>query len=114
MAIEVSSKSREFRRSVKLMGNTFEITIVADATDFANQQINFAIAEIQRIESLLTTFDDKSETNLINRYAGRSPVKVSPEVYNLIERSLRISSITDGAFDITYGSLDKSLWNFDK
>jgi len=114
MAIEVPSKSGEFRRSAKLMGNTFEITIVADASDFANQQINLAISEIQRIESLLTTFNDNSETNLINRYAGQSPVKVSAEVYNLIERSLRISSVTDGAFDITYGSLDKSLWNFDK
>lgn len=75
MAIEVISKPGEFRRSVKLMGNTFEFTIVADATDFANQQINLAIAEIQRIESVLTTFNDNSETNLINRYAGRSPVK---------------------------------------
>ena len=31
----------------------------------------------------------------------------------LISRANKISAITDGAFDITYGSIDKSLWNFD-
>lgn len=36
------------------------------------------------------------------------------EVFNLIERSIGISRITQGAFDISYGSIDKSLWNFDK
>jgi len=42
------------------------------------------------------------------------PVTVSPETFNLIERSIRISEVTQGAFDITYGSIDKRLWNFDK
>ena len=26
---------------------------------------------------------------------------------------MRISNVTQGAFDITYGSIDKRLWNFD-
>jgi thiamine biosynthesis lipoprotein len=46
--------------------------------------------------------------------AGISPVKVEKEVFELIRRSLKISEVTDGAFDITYGSIDKRLWNFDK
>jgi thiamine biosynthesis lipoprotein len=41
-------------------------------------------------------------------------VKVSDETFQLIKRSIRISDITQGAFDITYGSVDKSLWNFDQ
>jgi thiamine biosynthesis lipoprotein len=40
-------------------------------------------------------------------------VQVDQEVYDLIYRSLKISKLTQGAFDITYGSIDKSLWNFD-
>jgi len=39
---------------------------------------------------------------------------VHKEVFELIERSIRISKITNGAFDISYGSVDKSLWNFDR
>ena len=72
-----------------------------------------AIAEIQRIERLLTTFSNDSQTNQINANAGIKPVKVDREVFDLIARSLRISELTQGAFDITYGSIDKSLWNFD-
>ena len=96
-----------------LMGNQFEISAVSDDEQYANRCINAGIEEIKRIEKLLTTFHDSSETNLINRNAGIEPVKVSEELFNLIERSIRISSITQGAFDITYGSIDKSLWNFD-
>ena len=96
------------------MGNIFEITVVAADEFWAEQQINTAINEIKRIEALLTTFNEESETNYINRYAGIKPVQVSNEVFQLIKRSLNISHITDGAFDISYGSLDKKFWNFDK
>ena len=102
-----------FKIGTKLMGNHFEISVVADDEDWANTRINAAINEIKRIEKLLTTFDDNSETNLINRNAGIEAVEVCDETFQLIERSIRISNITQGAFDITYGSIDKSLWNFD-
>jgi FAD:protein FMN transferase len=102
------------KRVLKLMGNRFEITVVHQNDSFANECIDAAVAEIQRIEKLFTTFSDDSQTNLINRNAGIQPVKVDKEVYDLILRSIKISQLTQGAFDITYGSMDKSLWNFDK
>lgn len=104
----------EFKRTERLMGNSFEITVVAADEKWAREKIVLAIAEIKRIEKLLTTFDESSQTNKINKAAGINAVKVDKEVFDLIKRSLKISSITDGAFDITYGSLDKRLWNFDK
>lgn len=103
-----------YRKVLKLMGNRFEITVVADDEKWANKRIEEAIAEIQRIEKLLTTFDESSQTNLINRNAGVAPVKVDKEVFDIILRAQRISDVTQGAFDITYGSVDKKLWNFDK
>ncbi len=102
-----------FSRVQKLMGNRFELSVVADNEHWANERIDSAIAEISRIEQLLTTFKSDSQTNQINENAGISPVKVDREVFELIQRSLRISALTQGAFDITYGSIDKSLWNFD-
>lgn len=101
------------RRILKLMGNRFEISVVADDKEWAEEKIDQAIIEIKRIEKLLTTFSDVSQTNEINRNAGIQPVKVDEEVFNLIGRALNISALTQGAFDITYGSIDKSLWNFD-
>lgn len=103
-----------FKKSCRLMGNHFELTVVADDEKWAHERIDAGVSEIQRIERLLTTFSDDSETNLINRNAGEEPVVVSAETFNLIERSLRISQITQGSFDITYGSIDKRLWNFDQ
>ncbi|HEY4326717.1 MAG TPA: FAD:protein FMN transferase [Mucilaginibacter sp.] len=96
------------------MGNHFEISVVTGNEKWGNEKIDAGIKEIQRIECLLTTFSDDSETNLVNKNAGITPVAVCPETFNLIERSIRISDITQGAFDITYGSIDKRLWNFDE
>ena len=100
-------------RTARLMGNIFEIKIFKGTPSHAEKCIDAAIAEIKRIEALLTTFDPNSQTNQINSNAGLHPVKVDREVFDLIERSLRISELTQGAFDISYGSIDKRFWNFD-
>ncbi|RYD97599.1 MAG: FAD:protein FMN transferase [Sphingobacteriales bacterium] len=105
---------KPFAQSLKLMGNTFTITVVAPDNIAAQGYINAAINEIRRIEKQLTTFSEDSQTSRINENAGIAPVTVDREVFGLIERSIAISKITQGAFDITYGSIDKSLWNFDK
>ncbi len=102
------------RKVLKLMGNRFEITVVSENESEGLAKIDAAVTEISRIEKLLTTFNESSQTNLINRNAGIEPVKVDKEVFDIILRSKRISDVTQGAFDITYGSVDKKLWNFDK
>lgn len=104
---------KAFKKGMRLMGNHFEITVVAEEEDWANERIEDAVKEISRIEKLLTTFNEESQTNLINRNAGIKPVKVDKEVFDLIHRSKKISHLTQGAFDISYGSIDKQLWNFD-
>ena len=91
-----------YRKVLKLMGNRFEISVVADDAVWAHECIEKAVEEIRRIENLLTTFNESSQTNLINRNAGIAPVQVDNEVFELIRRSKKISGITQGAFDITY------------
>jgi len=101
------------RKVLRLMGNRFELSVVHEDGLWAEEQIGIAISEIERIEKLLTTFNSNSQTNQINQNAGLKPVKVDKEVFDLILRSIKISKLTQGAFDITYGSIDKKLWNFD-
>ncbi|MEJ2880203.1 FAD:protein FMN transferase [Pedobacter sp. GR22-6] len=105
---------KAFKEIVKLMGNRFEFTAVTDDHAMGPKAIAAAIAEVKRIEELLSTFKESSQVNEVNRLAGVSPVRVDEEVIGLVVRSQKISSITQGAFDITYGSVDKSLWNFDQ
>lgn len=95
------------------MGNRFEISVVESCADSGDDHIAAAIEEISRIERLLSTFQPNSQVNEINRYAGIRPVEVDAELLQLVQRSNRISSLTQGAFDISYGSIDKRFWNFD-
>ena len=102
-----------YKKNLKLMGNRFEISILANDENFANTCIDLAVAVISRIEKLLTTFSNDSVTFQINENAGIQPVEVPKEVFDLIFRCQMISKMTQGAFDISYGSIDKKFWNFD-
>jgi len=102
-----------YKEEMKLMGNHFELSVVAEDPTWAHAQIAAGVEEIRRIERLLTTYAAGSETSRINENAGVRPVEVSREVFQLIERANRISGITQGAFDLSYGSIDRRLWNFD-
>jgi thiamine biosynthesis lipoprotein len=95
------------------MGNRFQLSAAGASEEWAQDCIEAGIYEIRRIEKKLTTYSEDSETALINQNAGIRPVIVSRETFDLIERSKKISRVTQGAFDITYGSVDKTLWNFD-
>lgn len=97
----------------KLMGNRFEISVIGPDENWCTNKINLAIEEIRRIERLLTTFSNESITYQINENAGIQPIEVPDEVFNLIQRCQMISQMTQGAFDISYGGLDKKFWNFD-
>jgi thiamine biosynthesis lipoprotein len=94
------------------MGSRFDITVVAKDSNSGKAYIDKAIAEIKRIEKRISSWDPASETTEINRNAGIGPVKVSTELFELIQRSVGISKLTDGAFDITYASMDR-IWKFD-
>ncbi|MCD6179791.1 MAG: FAD:protein FMN transferase [Bacteroidales bacterium] len=94
------------------MGSRFDITVLADDSAQANQYIDMAIHEISRIEKLISSWDTNSQTSEINRNSGIRPVKVDKELLNLIERAIGLSKLTDGAFDITYASMDR-IWKFD-
>ncbi|MFZ3274596.1 MAG: FAD:protein FMN transferase, partial [Lutibacter sp.] len=94
------------------MGSRFDISVVADDSIQANTAIKLAIDEISRIEKLISSWDSSSQTSEIIKNAGEKPVKVDKELFDLIERCIAISKLTDGAFDISYASMDK-IWKFD-
>lgn len=117
LLLTISSFSQEgkyvtVKRTMKLMGSRFDISVVAEDEELGYINIEEAVAEITRIEKMISAWDENSETTLINRNAGIKPVKVSLELFKLIERSKQISELTDGAFDISYSSMDK-IWKFD-
>lgn len=101
-----------FKRTLTLMGCRFDITVVAEDEKSGNHYIQLAVDEITRIERMISSWDVNSQTSLINRQAGIQPVKVDKELLELIERAIKISELSSGAFDISYASMDR-IWQYD-
>jgi len=72
-----------------------------------------ATAEIRRLEKLMTTWDPASEVSQINAAAGKHPVAVGPETFDVIREAVHASEMSDGCFDITFETLH-GLWKFDQ
>jgi FAD:protein FMN transferase len=71
-----------------------------------------ALAEIRRLEGLMTTWRPESELSQVNAAAGKKPGKVSPETLEVIQKSLWMSKTSEGVFDITFEAMH-GLWKFD-
>ncbi|ASZ11266.1 FAD:protein FMN transferase [Chitinophaga pendula] len=102
---------QKYQLRQRLMGSDFELTVTDTDEQSAQAHLAAGVAEIQRIERLLTVFDPASVTAVINQSAGRMAVDVPAEVYALMQRCMRLSAMTQGAFDISTGAL-KALYNF--
>ena len=72
-----------------------------------------AVAEIQRLELLMTTWRDDSEVSRVNAAAGKGAVAVGPETLSVIEKSVWMSQRSEGVFDITFEAMH-GLWKFDQ
>lgn len=93
------------KETLKLMGTRFEITAMAMREEQAMRAVAHGIQEIERIESLISSWKADSQTTRINANAGIQPVQVDRELFDLIQRSLKVSSVTRGAFDISFGGI---------
>lgn len=100
------------KKKASLLGSPFEITVVAKDTIQGNEFCDMAINEVKRIENLISDWIPTSQISKVNQNAGIMPIRVDEEVFNLIERAVKVSKLTNGAFDISYASMDK-IWKFD-
>lgn len=92
------------------MGTLFRIVMYAQSSDTARQASDAAFARVKELNSLLSDYEDQSE---INRLTAKGPngngSAVSPELWNLVNQSQKLSEQSDGAFDITVGPYSR-LW----
>ncbi|MBD1364914.1 FAD:protein FMN transferase [Mucilaginibacter sp. ZT4R22] len=99
-------------RVTKLMGSRWQISILAKDSITAEQNIDTVIAEVSRIEYLISDWKPQTQVSQVNANAGIRPVKVDKEVFELTKRALQLSRITGGAFDISFAAMDR-IWKFD-
>ena len=101
-----------YKKKLSMLGSPFEITVVAKDSTQGNFYTDLAINEVKRIEHLISDWIPTTPISQVNANAGKMPVQVDDEVFELVERSIKISKLTSGAFDISYASMDK-IWKFD-
>lgn len=100
----------------KAMGT--HITLAAYTTDALDEpalrdKLGKALAEIRRLEGLMTTWREDSELSRVNAAAGQGAVAVSAETLRVIEKSVWMSARSEGVFDITFEAMH-GLWKFDQ
>ncbi|SDW50053.1 FAD:protein FMN transferase [Flavobacterium degerlachei] len=100
------------KRTLSMLGSPFEMIVEAKDIPQADIYIDMAVAEVSRVENLISDWIPTTPISEVNRNAGVKPVKVPQEVFDLVQRSIKISELTSGAFDISYASMDK-IWKFD-
>jgi thiamine biosynthesis lipoprotein len=107
VAATVPVAGRWFGRDEAIMGTAVHVELWNDDAALAQRAIDAVMAEMHRIDRLMSPYKTDSELSLINRGAGTRPVAICDELFGLIERSLHFSRLSDGAFDITYAAVGR-------
>jgi len=92
-----------------VMGTFARVVAVAADSSTAKKCIDAALAEIDKVDELMSDYKSDSEISEVNRDAAERAVRVSRSTYEVLQRSVEYSKLTGGAFDVTVGPL-VDLW----
>ncbi|HQX47614.1 MAG TPA: FAD:protein FMN transferase [Steroidobacteraceae bacterium] len=93
------------QREAAIMGTRIAVELWSKTDAEGEAAIDAVMAEMHRVDVLMSHYKPESQLSQINAHAGAGPVRVDRELFDLIARSLDFSRLTNGAFDITYASV---------
>jgi len=102
-----------YEASASIMGSTYTVAAYGEHRGILASAVRAAFDEARRIDGFLSNYRPDSELSRLNREAASGPVALSPEMADLLSRSLAYSRRSEGAFDISVGALMK-VWGFYK
>ena len=102
-----------YGKQLDMMGTSVSVELWDDDAEQGPQLVDMVIDDYRRIDRLMSTYKQDSEISRINAEAADHPVPIEHELFTLIDRSLQLSRMSGGAFDITYESVGY-LYNFHK
>ncbi len=105
LAFDGAARAEWYAREEAIMGTRIAVELWQDDPAAAGRAIDAVIAEMHRIDALMSVYKEDSQVSKVNRDAAAGPVKVDPELAALVARALEFSEMSDGAFDITYASV---------
>jgi thiamine biosynthesis lipoprotein len=98
-------RARTVQKTETIMGTDVTITVVDQSIEAAEAAIEAGMAELRRLDAMMSLYKDTSEITKVNLAAGKEPVKVSPEMIEVVEQAAEISRLSGGVFDVTVGPL---------
>lgn len=104
-ALRCAPRGQWLVRDEAIMGTAIHVELWSDDLAAGRAAADTVIQEMHRIDCAMSPFKDDSELSRINREAFGAPVRVSHEMFTLLQRAARFSVMTDGAFDITYAAV---------
>jgi thiamine biosynthesis lipoprotein len=104
-ALAAPARAEWRERTEAIMGTRIHVELWHDDPAKGDAAIDAVMAEMRRIDNLMSHYKPESQLSQINARAVQEPVQVDPELFDLIKLSLHFSEITEGAFDITYASV---------
>jgi len=99
------------KRTDTVMGTRIYVELWDTDAAHGEASIDAVMAEMRRIDDLMSHYKPESQLSQINQHAADAPVVVDKELFDLIKLSTHYSEITEGAFDITYASVGY-LYNY--
>lgn len=99
--------------STDAMGTVFSIQLYGTDEHLMRTAAEQSLAEARRIDRMLSNYISTSELSRVNECAAKFPVKVSPELFTLVQLCKKYSRESEDSFDITVGALMK-VWGFYK
>jgi thiamine biosynthesis lipoprotein len=106
LALAAPARAEWVSRTVDgTMGTRIVVELWSDDHAAGERSIDAVMAEMRHIDATMSTYKPDSEISRVNAHAAQGPVKISRELFGLLETALEYSRITDGAFDITYASV---------
>lgn len=94
------------------MGTPWEVVVWADDVAAAQAGAEAALAEVARIEALVSSWRPEADLGRVNAAAG-AEVAVSDETFGLLVRAVALCEATGGAFDPSFGPLG-ALWRWEE
>ena len=104
-AAPLPARGAWLERTEAIMGTRVYVELWSGDRVKGHAAIDAVMAEMRRIDELMSHFKPESQLSQINARANREPVQVDRELFDLIKLSTHYSQITAGAFDITYASV---------
>ncbi len=87
------------------MATTYEIIMVEADENYARQAAAAAFKEVDRLEGELSRFIENSDIARINTLSANEPLRLGLDAFECLDLGCKLYEQTNGAFDITIGSL---------